>query len=72
MDPNTRKVIDYFEQINRIPRCSKQEQQVAAWLQQWARERSLTTASDAVGNMDSFDDPTGVTSSLLIRSHIKP
>lgn len=51
MQQATGKIIDYFEQINRIPRCSKQEQQVSSWLQRWALDRGLTVKNDAVGNL---------------------
>jgi dipeptidase D len=51
MDATTRRIIDYFESINQIPRCSKQEQQMVAWLQQWARQRHLAVKSDPAGNM---------------------
>ncbi|WP_319525872.1 aminoacyl-histidine dipeptidase [uncultured Desulfosarcina sp.] len=51
MDAATRTVIDYFEKINRIPRCSKNEQQISRWLQDWASERGWQTESDAAGNL---------------------
>lgn len=51
MDHVTREVIDYFEQINRIPRCSKQERQLAQWLNQWAQKRQLEVNTDTAGNM---------------------
>ena len=51
MDNATRMVIDYFEQINQIPRCSKQEQQISRWLQQWAMARDLAVKSDPAGNL---------------------
>ena len=51
MHTSTRAVIDIFEQINRIPRCSKQEQQISRWLQQWARARDLDLQSDSAGNL---------------------
>ena len=51
MDATTRMVIDYFERINRIPRCSKAEQQIAAWLRQWAGERNLAVNTDRAGNV---------------------
>ncbi len=51
MHPATRLVIDYFEQINRIPRCSKNEQQLSLWIQDWARARGWVIDSDAVGNL---------------------
>jgi dipeptidase D len=51
MDPKTRMILDYFEQINQIPRCSKNEQKIAAWLTTWARNRGFETKSDACGNL---------------------
>ncbi len=51
MDHATRTIIDYFEQINRIPRCSKQEQQISRWLQQWAMDRGMPVKSDSAGNL---------------------
>lgn len=51
MHPMTRTIIDYFEQINQIPRCSKQEQQISLWLQQWAMNRGLAVKADSAGNL---------------------
>ena len=51
MDHATRTIIDYFEQINQIPRCSKQEQQISRWLQQWAMDRGVPVKSDSAGNL---------------------
>ena len=51
MDHATRTIIDNFEQINQIPRCSKQEQQISHWLQQWAKDRRLPAKSDSAGNL---------------------
>jgi dipeptidase D len=51
MDNATRLVIDVFEQVNRIPRCSKQEQQVSRWIQGWAQARGLIVKSDPAGNL---------------------
>ena len=51
MDLATRAVIDYFEQINKIPRCSKNEQQISLWLQDWALARNLPVQSDPAGNL---------------------
>jgi len=51
MQQATGKIIDYFEQINRIPRCSKQEQRIRQWLQKWAAKRGLATNVDTVGNL---------------------
>jgi dipeptidase D len=51
MDNTTRCIINYFEQINRIPRCSKQEHRISQWLRKWATDRQLAVKSDAAGNM---------------------
>lgn len=51
MDLATRTIIDYFEQINQHPRCSKHEQQISLWLQQWALDRELPVETDAAGNL---------------------
>lgn len=51
MDETTRRVIDYFEKINRIPRCSTQEAKLSQWLQQWAGERGYPAKTDAAGNL---------------------
>jgi dipeptidase D len=51
MDAKTGAILNYFEEINRIPRCSKQEQKIAAWLLAWARERGLESRQDEAGNL---------------------
>ena len=51
MDNATRTIIDYFQQINQIPRCSKQEQLISRWLQKWAMDRGLPVKSDSAGNL---------------------
>jgi dipeptidase D len=44
-------MIDRLKRINAIPRCSKKEGRLAAWLQQWAAEHRLAYRSDASGNL---------------------
>lgn len=51
MIDSTQRILDLFEQINAIPRCSKNEAAVCQWLQQWAQKRGLPVRSDAAGNM---------------------
>ena len=46
MDAVTRRVIDYFEKINRIPRCSKNERQISRWLEAWALDRGWQAGSE--------------------------
>lgn len=51
MDSKTQLILEYFEQINQIPRCSKNEQQIAAWLNSWAVRQGFKTRSDSAGNL---------------------
>ena len=51
MAVQTEKILRYFEQINAIPRCSKDEARLCSWLQQWARDRNLPFQVDAAGNL---------------------
>ncbi|MBR9982314.1 MAG: aminoacyl-histidine dipeptidase [Desulfatitalea sp.] len=44
-------ILDYFEQINAIPRCSKDEARLGQWLHDWAAERQLERRRDAAGNL---------------------
>jgi dipeptidase D len=51
MDSATDRILDYFEQINAIPRCSGNEAGVAAWLKIWAAQRGFACQEDDVGNV---------------------
>ena len=51
MDPKTEKILDLFQQINEIPRCSKNEEKIVLWLRQWAEEKQFPVKVDAAGNM---------------------
>jgi len=42
----TNKILAAFEQISQIPRPSKQEQKIVAWLMDWASENNLTARTD--------------------------
>ena len=44
-------VFDYFGQINRVPRPSKHEEQMIAYLEQFAKDHSLAFRTDAAGNV---------------------
>ncbi len=58
MQPNVKAVLDYFEQINAIPRCSKKEKQIGRWLKQWAETNQLAVNQDAAGNLRVKVPPT--------------
>ncbi|MBQ0016232.1 MAG: M20/M25/M40 family metallo-hydrolase, partial [Bacteroidales bacterium] len=45
------KVWHFFEEITRIPRPSKHEERISAYLQQFGHDRGLETLSDSLGNV---------------------
>lgn len=47
----TRDVLDAFEQIAAIPRCSKHEEKIGRWLMEWAAKNEFKTQTDEVGNI---------------------
>ena len=51
MKEKVKVVLDYFEQINAIPRCSKHEEQIGQWLKQWAKTKQFAIKKDAAGNL---------------------
>lgn len=51
MEDTIQKVLDYFEKINAIPRCSKNEARICQWLQDWAEAHQFDTRKDSAGNM---------------------
>ena len=48
---NTEKVLNFFREITRIPRESGHEEQIVAYLQQFAKSRGLECKTDKVGNV---------------------
>jgi dipeptidase D len=51
LSPNTKKVLKWFEEITKIPRCSKHEEKIGQWLLNWAKEHSYKAEKDAAGNV---------------------
>ncbi|NJO17352.1 MAG: hypothetical protein HC877_16900 [Thioploca sp.] len=51
MHPKINVILNLFEQINAIPRCSKQEARLREWLQHWADQYHFTHQTDNVGNL---------------------
>lgn len=51
MHPSTAAVLSYFDRINAIPRCSKNEGRLHQWLKDWAHGKGFETKADAVGNL---------------------
>ncbi len=58
MEAKVRSILDYFEQINAIPRCSKNEEQIGLWLKQWAKAKQRMVQKDAAGNLVVKVPPT--------------
>ena len=50
MEEKVKSILNYFDQINTIPRCSKNEKQIGLWLKQWAETKQLAVKMDTVGN----------------------
>jgi len=48
MDKTTQKILDIFEQISQVPRQSKHEEAISAWLVNWAEERNIKVWRDEV------------------------
>ena len=46
----TREILERFAEISAIPRCSKDEERIAAWLAAWGREQGFDVAVDDVRN----------------------
>lgn len=51
MHPKTQQIIKVFEEINNIPRRSKNEEKLSIWLQEWGRSRGLEVKADALNNV---------------------
>ena len=47
----TKEVLKWFEEITKIPRCSKNEEKIANWLSQWAKENNFEAKKDKVNNL---------------------
>lgn len=49
LDPQI--VWNYFDEIRKIPRPSKHEEKIQAWIRDWAGQHGFETESDKVGNL---------------------
>ncbi|HEX9972666.1 MAG TPA: aminoacyl-histidine dipeptidase [bacterium] len=47
----TNDIIKWFTEITKIPRCSKHEEKIRAWLMDWAKQNNFETKTDKVGNL---------------------
>jgi len=51
MDGNIRRVLDIFQQISSVPRCSKQEELISSWIIRWVVENGFDAKKDSAGNL---------------------
>ncbi len=47
----TKEILKCFEEISKIPRCSKNEDQIAQWMMDWAKENNFEAKMDKVKNI---------------------
>jgi dipeptidase D len=45
------RILEWFERISAIPRCSKNEEAIARWFEAWAQGRGWASRRDATGNL---------------------
>lgn len=51
MHPKTKQILEVFEEINKIPRHSRNEEKLSIWLQEWGRSRGFEVKADALNNV---------------------
>jgi dipeptidase D len=51
MTAHIRRILDFFETVSRIPRCSKNEDAIARWLEAWAGKHGWPAGRDRAGNL---------------------
>lgn len=73
MDNSLEEIIKKFDRINQIPRCSKNEDRIADYLENWAKENNFKVKRDSVNNIRidvpasaDFEDPT----TFIIQGHM--
>jgi dipeptidase D len=51
MHPKTEQILEVFEEINKIPRNSRNEEKISIWLQEWGRSRGFEVKADTLNNV---------------------
>jgi len=51
MSEPTKRILDFFQQINAIPRCSKNEKEIGLWLERWGGTNGFAVKKDPAGNL---------------------
>lgn len=69
----TNEILKWFTEISKIPRCSKNEEKIAQWLIDWAKQHNFAVKTDKVRNLvikvpasAGFENSTGV----VIQGHM--
>ncbi|MGB5750709.1 MAG: aminoacyl-histidine dipeptidase [Desulfobacterales bacterium] len=73
MGQSVNKILEIFQQINEIPRCSKNERKIVLWLKQWAEGKQFPVKVDAAGNMVVTVAPTAGyehSPGIVIQGHV--
>lgn len=58
MPSKTQEILTLFEQIDAVPRCSKHEEKISAWLMQWAADHGFSCRADPTGTLVIQVPPT--------------
>ncbi len=72
-DLQPRAVWQYFEEITQVPRPSKKEEKIIAYLQAFAAEHGLKQYTDQIGNVIIFKDATAgneAKDALILQAHV--
>ena len=51
MNESVKRVLDLFQQISALPRCSKKEKEIGLWLEQWGKTQGFTVKRDTASNL---------------------
>jgi len=51
MQTNVEKILNLFEEINKVPRCSKNEDAISKWLVEWAKDSGFEALTDSIKNV---------------------
>jgi dipeptidase D len=71
--PDTKRILAIFEDISQVPRCTKHEKAISAWLSRWAAERGLPVKTDAFNNVLISVPPSegyGVAPPVVLQAHM--
>jgi len=47
----TKEILNVFEELSKVPRCSKNEEKIRKWLENWAEEHNFDYRTDEAGNI---------------------